>query len=412
MTLFLLLGCVADSSSENQLSRKIEELIHLGLQKNAYPGCQVVVLNKGVEIYNRSFGKLSYDDDAMVSDSTLYDLASLTKICGTLLAVMKLYDEKRLDLNDSLSQFLPYFRDSDKGELTIRQLLLHETGLPPSLNLIRKLTAKNNQSAFIVGTVRYLRDLVSTQKLEDYQLQLAENIWLRNDVHDSTLKAIKELKKGPEVYVYSCVNFMLLKEVVEHLTSKPLDVYLEEHFWNPMGLKTLCFRPLRRFSRVDIAPTLKRDFIRGDSVWGFVQDPDAALLGGISGNAGMFGSASDVARLCQMFLDGGVWEGVQYLSDATIQLFTTTVSANGRRGLGFDRAQPHLPSSKNACGTLAPASVYGHTGYTGTCCWVDPTNHLVYVFLSNRTYPSDKTNLLARLNIRTNIQNEIYQSMK
>lgn len=412
MLYLFLNGCFSCMGSENQSFEKIDAIVRNGLSQKAFPGCQVVVMKNGHLIFNKSYGVMSYDDPEKVNDSTLYDLASLTKIAGTLLAVMKLYDENRIDLDQSLSHYLPFFLGSDKDSITIRQLLLHESGLPPSLNLIQKLTTKLEQEALPIGAVRYKKDFVSAQNKVGFDIPLSDSLWLRNEVRDTAIMLIKHMKKGPAKYVYSCVNFILLKEVVEHITSMKLDVYLNDIFYVPMGLKTLSFNPLKRFKKDQIAPTLKWDYIRGITIQGWVQDPDAALLGGVSGNAGLFGSAKDVAFLCQMMLNEGSWKGTEYISKETIRLFTSTVSKNGRRGLGFDRAQPGLPLSKNPCGALAPASVYGHTGYTGTCCWIDPTNQLVYVFLSNRTYPSDKKNLLARLNIRTNIQNAIYQSMK
>jgi len=203
----------------------------------------------------------------------------------------------------------------------------------------------------------------------------------------------------------------LLKEIAEAITGTTMDVFLDREFYVPMKLKEMAYLPLRSHKKDEIAPTLRNDFLRNGVIQGYVHDPDAAFLGGVSGNAGLFASASDVAVVYQMLLNQGEFDGKQYLTKETCKLFTTTTSASGRRGLGFDKPVVVNPKHSPCCAS-APAAVYGHTGYTGTCCWVDPVNKLVYVFLSNRTYPNDGVNKLARMGIRTRIQEIIYQSIK
>lgn len=411
---FMLLaeGELVDSTSNfRALQKQVDALVESGLRAKAYPGCQVLVLKDGVSLINKSYGWLDYEQTASVTDSTCYDLASLTKVAGTLLAVMKLFDEGRLALDAPVSGFLPEFTGTDKAAITLRSLLLHETGFPASLNAVALVTTKDTAHRVRIGSTNYIDSLISKRPGSAFALQVSDSLWLRSDVHRMALERIARMKLGKPVYLYSCINFILLKEVVEAVSGKPLDVYLDSVFYKPMGLRETAFLPLRWISKERIAPTLCRDFLRNDRVQGYVQDPDAALLGGVSGNAGLFSSARDVAEICQLILNGGVLNGRRYLSEACCSLFTTTTSALKRRWLGFDRSIPSNPTH-SPCSPSTPASVYGHTGYTGTCCWVDPDNKLVFVFLSNRTYPNDAANKLVKMGIRTNIQEALYHYLK
>ena len=223
------------------------------------------------------------------------------------------------------------------------------------------------------------------------------------------MKLIANTRLGSKTYLYSCINFVLLKEIVETISGVTLDFFLQREFYGPMNLRNLGYVPLRTHAQDEIAPTLKKISSNG-FLQGEVHDPIANFFGGVSGNAGLFGTAHDVAAIYQMILNNGDLNGKQYLCKRTCQMFTTTVSASGRRGLGFDKPVPANPAI-NPCSKLAPKEVFGHTGYTGTCCWVDPANKLVYVFLSNRTYPNDGVNKLARMSIRPKIQGVIYQSI-
>lgn len=412
ISLFLVLsaligsGAVITRSASNEsgidykvLSR-IENSVKKGMDAKAFPGCQVLVMKEGNVVYDACFGYYTYEKKQPVTSATLYDLASLTKTTGTLLAVMKLYDEGFIQLSDSLSHYLPFLRGTDKENITLFQLLVHESGLPASLNASRLLNLNDTANR-----------LVSPVLTEYYPLQVADSFFLRADIREAAMSHLTAMPLNGKKYLYSCLNFILLKEVVEAVSHCPMDKYLDSLFYQPMGLKATTFLPLRTHKKEEIAPTLAKDNLRKNQIQGFVHDPDAAILGGVSGNAGLFSTAKEVAMVYQMLLNGGELDGRRYLSTETCQVFTTTTSNSGRRGLGFDKPDTANPR-KSPCCVSAPSSVYGHTGYTGTCCWVDPTNRLVYVFLSNRTYPSDGVNKLARLNIRTNIQETIYQALK
>jgi CubicO group peptidase (beta-lactamase class C family) len=225
------------------------------------------------------------------------------------------------------------------------------------------------------------------------------------------LKKIAALPLGTKTYCYSDIGFILLQQIVERLTDMPMDKYLKREFFDPMALEHTAYLPLRYYRNNEIIPSSVDHFLRKTELRGYVNDESAAFLGGVSGNAGLFSSAEEVARIYQMILNGGELDGQRYLSEETCKLFTTMTSKISRRGLGYDKPDKENPSN-SPCAFSAPASVYGHTGFTGTCAWVDPDNQLVYVFLSNRTYPNAWENRLHNLKIRERIQEVLYQSMK
>jgi CubicO group peptidase (beta-lactamase class C family) len=354
----------------------------------------------------------------------MYDLASLSKTTGTLLAIMKLYDDGKLNLTDKASRYLAFLQGTDKENLTITELLFHESGLPAGLPFERLVIEKNNTPPFLASskdtthivrlnstTLKYKEDWVSKIPSVEYQSQVSDSFYLHNRFHEAAMKMIANARLGNKAYLYSCINFILLKEIAETISGISMDVFLDKEFYQPMKLSSMSYLPLRTHKKEDVAPTLRKDFLRNGVIQGYVHDPAAAFLGGVSGNAGLFATARDVATVYQMLLNMGELDGKRYLRAETCKLFTTTVSASGRRGLGYDKPVPSKPNT-NPCCISAPQGVYGHTGYTGTCCWVDPVNKIVYVFLSNRTYPNDGVNKLARMGIRPRIQEVIYQSIK
>jgi Beta-lactamase class C and other penicillin binding proteins len=403
---------------------RIDSIVKDGIDAKAYPGCQVLVLKEGKPVYDKCFGNFTYESAQKVQPTTMYDLASLSKTTGTLLAIMKLYDNGKLKLTDKASCYLSFLRGTDKENITIKELLFHESGLPASLSCYWLAIEKNETRSILASTedtmptirignttYKYKEDLVSKSPSAEYALKVSDSLYLNNRFHKDAMQMIADAPLRSKIYLYSCVNFIVLKEIAETISGMPMDVFLDKEFYTPLRLNNMSYLPLQTHKKEDIAPTLKKDYLRGGVVQGYVHDPDAAFLGGISGNAGLFASARDVAIVYQMLLNNGELDGKRYLSTETCKLFTTTTSASGRRGLGYDKPVSANPNHSPCCFS-APSVVYGHTGYTGTCCWVDPVNDLVYVFLSNRTYPNDGVNKLARMGIRTKIQEAIYQSMK
>lgn len=252
---------------------------------------------------------------------------------------------------------------------------------------------------------------MSSVPSEIYSLQLADSMYLNKEYQRVVMQQIINAPLKGHSYRYSCLNFMLLKEVVERISKVPMDVYLDSVFFKPMGLKHTAYNPLKRFPKEEIAPSAKIDFLRGGPLQGYVHDEAAAFVGGVSGNAGLFSTTHDLAVIFQMLLDRGICGDRRYLSRATCDLFMGMKAKNSRRGLGFDK--PDIESDDNSpCAPEAPASVFGHTGFTGTCVWVDPDNELVFVFLSNRTYPvAFGHDNLMKLDIRSRIQQAMYQSI-
>lgn len=422
--------CPGDFGMDASILSRIDSIAEEGIRLKAYPGCHVLILREGLPVYNKCFGSYTYAGKEPVKENSLYDLASLTKVTATLLAVMKLYDEGKFGLTDYVSDYLPVLKKTDKSRITVQDLLFHESGLPAYLpfyeeavdmksckgGLFRKKADKNHtlklaEDVYACDDFRYNPEWISRIPSAEYSLQVTDSLFLKSSFCENVLEQIVKAPLKGKSYRYSCLNFMLLKEMVEKLAGKPMDVYLDSVFYTPMGLRHTAFLPLRKFSKAQIVPSVEKDFLRGGVLQGFVQDEAAAFMGGVSGNAGLFSTAQDVAKIAQMWLDKGVCGDRRYLSRATSELFTTLKSRDSRRGLGFDKPNTEYADT-NPCAPEAPASVFGHTGFTGTCVWVDPDNELVFVFLSNRTYPSVyEPNNLVRYNIRTRIQQVMYQSI-
>lgn len=409
---------------------RIDAIVRAGLDAKAYPGCQVLVLKDGRPVYHKCFGTHSDKDTTAVRPTDMFDLASLTKTTATLLAVMKLYDEGRLKLTDKASHYLPFLRNTNKKNITLKELLLHESGLPPYIRFYMEAIDPNSvhgpyaqswvdqwhhtqvsEHSYYCSDFKFKKGLVSSQASSVHTLHVADGMWLNKSFKNTILQQIARCDMDSKRYVYSDLGFILLQQVVEAIVKLPMDLYLAKEFYAPMGLQRTLYQPLQRYSKQEIMPTASNDFLRRQDLCGYVHDEAAACLGGISGNAGLFSTAIEVAMLYQMLLNGGELNGKRYLSEATCRLFTTETSAISRRGLGFDKPDLKNPKS-NPCASSALSGVYGHTGFTGTCVWADPVNRMVYVFLSNRLCPNVWNTKLGEMNIRTDIQEAIYRSLK
>lgn len=405
--------------------KNIERIALEGVRQRAYPGCQILVAKDGVIIYERAFGNFSYDTSSAVTDETVYDLASVTKAAATVPAVMKLYDEKKIRLQDAINKFVPETKDSDKANTTIRALLLHESGIRSFIPYYTSAIDTDSYEGALFGKhsslfhahyagawgrtdYKFLPNLISTEKSEKFYLPVAENMYASDEMHRVLLKDVIDSKlRTRGRYTYSCLNFMLLKEAIENISGTDLNTYVQQNYFKKLGAVSTTFQPLNYMSIDLIPPTEEDPFFRKQHIRGCVHDEGAALFGGISGNAGLFSNANDLAKLLQMWLNNGEYGGERFLSQETVKVFTTTKSNVSRRGLGFDK--PDFRNN-NASPTSpeAPITVYGHNGFTGTCFWVDPINNMIYIFLSNRVNPSRSPNRLSTMNIRERIQSEIY----
>lgn len=413
----------------NELHR-IDAIVRNGLDAGAFPGCQVLVLRDGQPVYDKCFGTHSDKDTTAVHPTDMFDLASLTKTTATLLAVMKLYDTGKLKLTDKVAQYLPSLRATNKKNITIKDLLLHESGLPPYMRFYLEAIDPNSvhgpyaqswvdewhhtqvsEHSYYCSNFKFKKGMMSAKESPVYTLHVADDMWLNKSFKNTILQMIARCELGSKRYVYSDLGFVLLQQVVEAIVQLPMDLYIAKEFYAPMGLQRTMFQPLKRYTKQDIIPTAANDFLRRQDLCGYVHDETAACLGGVSGNAGLFSTATEVAKIYQMLLNGGELNGKRYLSEATCKLFTTETSAISRRGLGFDK--PITEDTKNSpCAASATNAVYGHTGFTGTAAWVDPENKTVYVFLSNRVCPNVWNTKLSDMNIRTDVQEVIYKSLK
>lgn len=382
----------------------IDSIVKEGINAKAFPGCQVFVSLQGKVIYNKSFGKLSYDSSALaVQNNNLYDLASLTKMLSTTLAIMKLYDEKAIGLNDKLGLYLPFLRGTAKEKICIKDVLLHQAGFPAFIPFYKKTLEKA-----LPDTTWF-----SPIKTKRHCLQVAENLWIDKAYEQEMFNtiAMADMKTAGE-YLYSDLGFILLRKLVENVSNQSFDEFMQENFYKPLALGSLCFNPLSKgVSKNKIAPTEVDSIFRKQQLQGYVHDPAAAMLGGVSGHAGLFSNSNDVAVIMQMLLNQGTYGNVRVLKASTVELFTKKQSKKSRRGLGFDKPEI-IPLKPSPTGSACSPLTFGHTGFTGTCAWADPKNQLVYVFLSNRVNPSAENNKLANMNIRTRIQDLIYEATK
>jgi beta-N-acetylhexosaminidase len=390
--------------NSNDLSR-IDSIALKAIKQGATPGCQILVAKDQKIIYYKSFGTHTYHDTARVLNSDLYDIASVTKIAATCLATMKLVDEKKLDLDHLLSEYLPELKGTNKKNLVIRDVLAHQAGLQSWIPFWKQtITAAGSLSEHI-----YIR-----KKSDAFSTRVAEGIFMRNDYRDSVMQWIYNsplAERGK--YVYSDFGPILLKSVVEKITDQPFDQYLDREFYHPLGLSNLTFQPADKFSLKQVVPTENDIEFRHQLIHGDVHDPAAAMLGGISGNAGLFSDAYDLAVIMQLYLNGGTYGGKHYLDESTVREFSRQQfpQNNNRRGLFFDKPEPDLNKS-SPVSKSASMKTFGHQGFTGTCAWVDPEYNLIYIFLSNRVNPDASNDKLVKMNVRTDIQQVIYDSFK
>ncbi|NJW53393.1 glycoside hydrolase family 3 N-terminal domain-containing protein [Salinimicrobium oceani] len=382
---------------------KIDTLINKAIREKMTPGVQVLVARKGKVIYERYAGHHTYGDTTAVKPSDVYDLASLTKILATLPLVMELVDKDELDLQTKLGEMFPAFRGSNKENLSLLQMLSHYGRLKSWIPFYRMTLDPKTKRP----DVRYIR------KEEDrgFNVKIAENMFARNDIKDSVFYTIRnsDLEKKKE-YKYSDLPFYLLKFYLEDIYGTSLEYLVQDHFYKSLGANNTTYLPLKKFPGSRIVPTEEDQLWRNQLLQGYVHDEGAALLGGIGGQAGLFGNANDVAKIMQMYLNGGEYGGRKYLEQKTVDKFNTCYycEQDVRRGVGFDK--PQLSNAGPTCGCVSMNS-FGHSGFTGTFTWADPDEEIVYVFLSNRIHPSASNNKITQESIRSHIQEIIYEAI-
>nr|WP_314897783.1 glycoside hydrolase family 3 N-terminal domain-containing protein [uncultured Flavobacterium sp.] len=380
---------------------KIDGIANKAINAKMTPGIQVLVARNGKVIYQKSFGHHTYDKTLKVQNSDIYDVASLTKILATLPNVMLQYDQQKINLETTLGSMCPIFKDSNKQNINFKDLLSHYAGLAAGIPFYKAAIDKSKSSE------TYFRKIPDSQ----FSKQLGDSLFIRNDFSDTIMKMIVKSKVSlKKEYKYSDLTFMILKDYLEKTTGKTLDVLIQENFYRSLGMNNSSFNPLAKFDKNRIPPTETDTYFRRQLLQGYVNDLSAALEGGVSGHAGVFSNAMDVAKIMELYLQKGSYGNQRYFSEKTFEDFNTCYfcAAGNRRGVGFDK--PQLGIEGPTCGCASMTS-FGHTGYTGTMAWADPETKIVYVFLSNRTFPIAAENRLSKENIREDIQKVIYEAI-
>ena len=408
----------------------IDSIVQEGIDSMAFPGCQIVITRHKKIIYDRAFGHFDYEKSHAVESDDLYDLASITKAMGTLPAIMWLNDHEQVSLNAPLCFYLPEMRDYGLSAITLRQTLMHESGLPAGISLRRllidpdsytpPLLKRGRDSEYPVQVDRewFARQesrlkpwLFNEEKNKTFPTLIADGLYASPSLTDSIWHKILSVSRADRRYRYSDLNFVILQKLTERVSGEPLDRFIDRRLLQPIGAYHTTFKPREKFPVSQIAPTENDQLFRKQLITGYPHDELACFLGGVSGNAGLFSNARDMAKILQMLQNNGTYGLEDYFEPTTVLKFTTEKSSLSRRGLGFDKPDPERPQNSPTC-EEAPASVYGHTGYTGTAFWVDPDNDIIYIFLSNRVYPHRWNTRLFNMDIRTRIQSVIYQSLQ
>ncbi|MDC3388037.1 serine hydrolase [Flavobacteriaceae bacterium] len=382
---------------------KIDSIVNYAINEKMTPGVQLLVAKKGKIIYKKNYGYHTYSKKIKVSDSSLYDVASLTKILSTLPLIMELEEKGIVDLNSKLGMMIPELESSNKSNITLKQMLSHYARLKAWIPFYKATLDSVSKKPS--------REIYTLEKTEATSLQVAENLFINNSYQDSIYNIIKDtdLRKRLK-YKYSDLPYYLLKKYIEDYYKLSLDELINNRFYKPLGLNAT-YNPLNYYELNQIVPSEEDNYYRYQRVQGYVHDMGAAMQGGVGGHAGVFASATDVAKIMQMYLQGGHYGDRNFLKPETIDKFNTCYYLNEdvRRGVGFDK--PQLGKVGPTCGCV-PMSSFGHSGFTGTFTWADPENELVYVFMSNRTFPDANNFKLVRQDIRSEIQRIIYDSLQ
>ena len=384
----------------------IDSIVADAIEKKATPGGVVLVIKNGKIAYHKAYGNYVYDKPEPVQLESIYDMASVTKICATTISVMKLYDEGKIDLKKKLVEYLPWVKGSNKEDLLVENILLHQAGLVAYIPFYREV---------IDSAGHPLAKYFSAKQNDSFKIRVAENLFMLNDWRDTLYQRILQSNLGETgKYIYSDNDFIFLGKIVEAVSGMPLNEYVQKEFYTPLGLSTAGFKPRDRFTLNRIIPTEQEKNFRLQLLRGDVHDPGAAMFGGVAGHAGLFSNAYDLGVIMQMLLNGGNFNGKNYLHKETVSLFTSYQSKISRRGYGFDKPEKDNATRPEPYPALsASPQTFGHTGYTGTCVWADPASKLIFIFLSNRVNPEggDVNRKLLNMNVRPKIHEAIYKAM-
>lgn len=381
----------------------VDTLVEKAIKDKATPGCQILCAKDGVVFYNKSFGYFTYDSLTKVQDDDIYDIASITKIAATTIALMKLDDMKLFDSEMRFSDLLCDLDTTDKNNILIKDVLSHQAGLKAWIPFYRKTIESDS-----------IINLLYSKVLSDtFSIELSDSLYLITSFRDSIYKAIIDTSlRDTNDYLYSDLGFYLIKNGIEDIVDEPFDEFLKKKFYAPLGANTLGFNARNYYPMEKIIPSENDTAFRKKVIRGYVNDPGAAMLGGISGHAGLFSNANDLAKLMQMLINNGEYGNEHYLNQETIEKYTTCEDCTkNRRGLGFDKPELN-PEKEGPVFKGISGKSYGHSGFTGTLVWADPDENLIYIFLSNRTYPDASNFKLVQNNVRTDIMKVFYNAIE
>ena len=384
---------------------RLTEIDHFAqrvIDSSMTPGMQILVAKSGEIIYQKSFGHHTYDKKIKVENHHLYDLASLTKITATLPLIMREVDLNSFGLDTPLEDFMPELKGSNKSNLSVKEVLSHYARLTPWIPFYKETLDEKGQQ---------LRKFYRNRHKFRYDIPVAKDLYLRSNFNQIIEKQVIESPLLDSLYYrYSDLPFYLFKNYFERKYKKPLDELAHEFLYEPLGLERTLFNPWKVIPKNEIVPSEIDDYFRHRELRAYVHDMGAAMQGGVGGHAGLFSNAEEIYKIMQMYLQKGKANGYEFITSKTLNDFNRCYYCNqgNRRGVGFDK--PQLEGNGSTCGCVSDIS-FGHMGFTGTYAWVDPDQELIFVFLSNRTYPSMSNNLLGKNNIRTRMQELIYKAL-
>ena len=381
---------------------RLDMFIARDIADGVFPGCRVLAARNGRVFYDKAFGYMKYDKRRAIDLNTMYDMASCTKVLATQLSVMRLYEQGKIDLTKTIGDYLPAAKGTNKAGLHIRDLLLHQAGLKSFIPFYRETLDEKGYPK---------KEIYSNKQDATFSIEVAKNLYIRHDYPDTMWSKIYAgALENTGKMVYSDLDFYFLAAIVQQITGKTIDKYADEQFYKPLGLKRITYNPLRKFDSTQIAPTEIDQYFRHQLLTGYVHDQGSAMTGGVAGHAGLFASAEDVAVILQMLLNKGTYAKTRYFKASTIDKFSAYNSAISHRGLGFDKPTPDADNGGPA-GDRCSGLAFGHQGYTGTCVWADPASGILFIFLSNRVYPTADNTKINKLSVRTVAQDYIYEAL-
>ncbi len=381
----------------------IDSLMAEMIEEKASPGCQVLVARNGKIVYYKGFGTHTYKGKIPVLTSDIYDVASITKTAATTISLMRLQDEGRINVNDTLGKYFTPARGTNKGSLVIKDILSHTSGLIPWIPFYVSTLNSNDMPDPLIYHKKQSRK---------YSVHVADHLWMKKSYQDSFIREILDSPiKTPGEYVYSDLGLIMLGETIKEITGLPLNKFANKVFYAPLGLKNTVFNPYKHYTMGNIVPTEDDDYFRYQLIHGYVHDMNSAILGGVAGHAGLFTNGHDLAVIYQMLLNCGYYGGMRYLNEETVKLFTHRVPGSSRRGIGFDMKQLD-PNEGMNLSPLASEKAFGHLGFTGCAVWADPEYDLIYILLSNRVNPTMENEKFVHHNYRPRVQSIVYRAIK